>query len=226
MDYSSAPAAPRALGSKKDYLLGLVAGLIIGLLCLPILKSAQPALYERLWIFVVPFFALGVPIGLIVASWIARFVSLVWQLAKFLVIGAMNTLVDLGVLAFITAVTAGATLSSDHTWFTAATLVVTYYSLYKGISFIIANINSYFWNKHWTFHSRETEKASTQFLQFFLVSIIGFAVNVVVASAIFTSFGSNGLFSVAQWGLIGAACGSVGSLIWNFIGYKFFVFKK
>lgn len=219
-------AAAPYLGSKKDYLVGLIAGLIIGLLCLPILRSAQPGLYERFSIFVVPFFALGVPVGLIVASFLARYVAIIWQLAKFLVIGAMNTLVDLGVLALITGYTAGAALSSEHTWFSAAAFTITYYSLYKAISFIVANINSYFWNKYWTFGSREREKAPEQFLQFFVVSIVGFALNVTLASLIFTGFSGNEALSVAQWGLIGAVCGSIGSLGWNFVGYKFFVFRK
>jgi putative flippase GtrA len=214
-------------GGKKDYLLGLIAGILIGLLLLPILKNAKPELYDAVWLFVVPFFAIGVPAGLIVASFIARKIALVWQLAKFLVIGVMNTLVDIGVLALITiVVSTDASHASESTWFSMASLVVTYYSLYKAISFIIANINSFFWNKYWTFGTENQSRATHQFFQFFLVSLIGFALNVIIASVVFGSLASAGAFTVAQAGLIGAAMGSILGLGWNFVGYKFFVFKK
>lgn len=214
-------------GGKKDYVFGLIAGLIIGVLLLPILKNAKPSLYDSVALFVVPFFAIGVPVGLMVASFIAKKIALVWQLAKFLVIGVMNTLVDVGVLALITIIVSSDTaIASESTWFTAASLVVTYYSLYKGFSFIIANINSFFWNKYWTFGSNTSNKAPAQFFQFFLVSIVGFAINVVVASLVFSSATAAGSLSVGQAGLVGAAMGSIIGLAWNFVGYKFFVFKK
>lgn len=232
MDYASPSIAPVSFpytGGKKDYLLGLLAGLVIGLLLLPILKNAKPDLYQTIAAFVVPLFTLGVPFGLVAASFIAKKIPLVWQLAKFLVIGVMNTLVDIGVLALITILVANQanTLTSEKEWFTFATLVVTYYSLYKGLSFIIANINSYFWNKYWTFGSRgEVGHAPTEFLQFFFVSIVGFAINVIVASIAFSFFAGGGTLTISQAGLIGAALGSIIGLVWNFVGYKFFVFKK
>jgi putative flippase GtrA len=217
---------PSYRGGKKDYLLGLLAGILIGLLLLPILKNAKPDLYTQIWLFVVPFFALGVPAGLIIASLIARKISLVWQLAKFLIIGVMNTLVDIGVLALITILVASDVKhASESTWFTMASLVITYYSLYKALSFIIANINSFFWNKYWTFGSENQSRASHQFFQFFLVSLIGFAINVTIASVAFSSL-TQSSFTIAQAGLIGAALGSIIGLAWNFVGYKFFVFKK
>ncbi len=224
MDTSTTQSAPY-LGGKKDYLLGLLAGLFIGLLLLPILKNAKPSLYNQVYLLVVPFFAIGVPVGLIVASFIARKIALVWQLAKFLVIGVMNTLVDLGVLALITILVASDTRhASESTWFTLATLVVTYYSLYKAISFIVANINSFFWNKYWTFGSEARNSNPHQFVQFFLVSLVGFAINVIVASVLFSALSTQ--FTIGQAGLIGAAMGSIIGLAWNFVGYKFFVFKK
>lgn len=214
-------------GGKKDYLLGLLAGILIGFLLLPILKNAKPSLYDTVWLFVVPFFAIGVPAGLMVASFVAKKIALVWQLAKFLVIGVMNTLVDIGVLALITILVAtDVSHASESAWFSMASLVVTYYSLYKAISFIIANINSFFWNKYWTFGSENRSRATHQFFQFFLVSLIGFAVNVTIASVVFGSLSAAGALTIAQAGLVGAAMGSIIGLVWNFIGYKFFVFKK
>lgn len=225
MEDSQNMASLSYTGGKKDYQLGLIAGIFIGLLLLPILKNANPGLYANVYLFVVPFFALGVPAGLVVSSFIAKKIPLVWQLAKFLVIGIMNTLVDIGVLALITIIVS-TSHPSEETWFTALSLVVTYYSLYKAVSFVIANVNSFFWNKYWTFGSEQSSKAGHQFFQFFLVSLVGFALNVVVASLVFSSVAASGAFNVAQSGLIGAAMGSILGLAWNFVGYKFFVFKK
>lgn len=220
-------AAPYT-GGRKDYILGTIAGLIIGALVLPILKNAQPDLYESIWSLIIPFFFIAVPAGLIVASFIAKKIAIVWQLAKFLVIGVMNTLVDIGVLAFISLIvtTEFHSFSSENTWFTALSLTVTYYSFYKALSFIIANINSYFWNKYWTFGADNQSKVRTEFFQFFLVSLVGFAINVIAASLVFTSLAEAGHFNLGQTGLIGAAFGSALGLIWNFVGYKFLVFKK
>jgi putative flippase GtrA len=63
-------------------------------------------------------------------------------------------------------------------------------------------------------------------LQFFVVSLIGFVINVAMASYVFKSVGPLAGLNSDQWGLIGAAAGSVAGLAWNFIGYKFVVFKK
>jgi putative flippase GtrA len=105
--------------------------------------------------------------------------------------------------------------------------VVTFYSLYKSISFIVANINSYFWNKYWTFDQGEKKQTKSEFVQFFAVSVVGFMINVFVASVVFKMIlGSLVGMTGGQLGLIGAMAGSIAGLAWNFIGYKLWVFKK
>ena len=210
--------------TKRDYKLSILAGFLIGLLMLPILKAAKSDLYEILRLTILPFFVIATPLGLRIAFYLGQKISIIWQIAKFGLIGVLNTLVDLGVLAFIT--------FFFHEYFyieskSAIILGITFYSLYKAFSFIIANVNSYYWNKYWTFEKNDSPKKQTEFLQFFFVSVIGFTINVFVASIIFKKF----LVSVTglttdQLGLIGAAFGSIAGLAWNFIGYKLWVFKK
>jgi putative flippase GtrA len=213
--------------TRKDYIFGVLSGLLIGLLFLPILKAAKPDLYDKFAIFVIPFFLIGTPAGLIVASLISKKISIIWQIAKFGVIGVLNTLVDLGFLALITLVVRQSSgIEAKATLFVIGTSVVTYYSLYKATSFLIANVNSYFWNKHWTFNQNPEKKTHAQFLQFFAVSIVGFIINVLIASAIFKTLGTFSMFTEDQQGLMGAAAGSIIGLAWNFIGYKFIVFKE
>lgn len=209
--------------TKRDLYLGLLAGLIIGLIALPVFKAAKQSLYDQIAVFLVPFFLLAVPVGLIIASWISKKIAIVWQLSKFIVIGGMNTLIDLGVLSLVTFAFRGLfnIESKDLLIFS-----ITFYSLYKALSFITANISSYYWNKYWTFQKTSSEKAGSEFLQFFLVSMVGFVINVVVASYVFKVIPPFAGMNSDQWGLIGAGAGAIVGLAWNFLGYKFIVFKK
>ncbi|HEX7586053.1 MAG TPA: GtrA family protein [Patescibacteria group bacterium] len=211
--------------TKKDYYLSLLAGFLIGLLLLPVLKAAKPDLYEKFFIAIIPFFLIGTPLGIAIAHRIGKKISTIWQIAKFGVIGVLNTLVDLGILSVLIFLFRSlfGTKAGDIIF---PLMGITFYSIYKSASFIAANINSYYWNKYWTFDQTIKEKNRSEFLQFFAVSIVGFLVNVTVASVVFKSVTPFAGFNSDQWGLIGAAAGSILGLVWNFIGYKFIVFKK
>jgi putative flippase GtrA len=152
--------------------------------------------------------------------------KIVWQLAKFGVTGVMNFLVDLGVLSILIFISQDYfQVETKKTILSLGFVILTFYSIYKAISFILASFNSYFWNKFWTFEKKSTEKTGKEFTQFFIVSLVGFILNVLVASYVFKSIDFSGLTS-NQWGLVGAAAGSIVGLTWNFLGYKFIVFKK
>lgn len=210
--------------TQKDYKFAIAAGLLIGLLLLPVLKSASPSLYSKLYLAIIPFFLLATPIGLRIAFLIGQKIAVVYQLAKFVVIGVGNVLVDLGVLSLITMIFSSYFKIEAKD---AMIGVVTFYSLYKSISFIVANINSYFWNKYWTFDQGEKKQTKSEFVQFFAVSVVGFMINVFVASVVFKMIlGSLVGMTGGQLGLIGAMAGSIAGLAWNFIGYKLWVFKK
>jgi putative flippase GtrA len=152
---------------------------------------------------------------------IGRKIAVIWQLGKFGVTGVLNVLVDMGVLSILTFFFRDYFSIDSKAVVFAALSFLTFYSVFKSISFIVANINSYYWNKYWTFHQEGGK--STEFIQFFIVSVVGFIVNVLVASLVFKSIAG---FSADQAGLLGAAAGSVAGLAWNFVGYKFIVFKK
>lgn len=213
--------------SKKDYLFGAAAGFFIGLLILPILKTAKPDLFLMLQFVIIPLFTITIPLGLVIASWISRKIPIIWQLAKFVVIGVLNTLVDIGALAYMLSLAAASQYPvASHDILFTLFVPIAFFTLYKSISFFIANANSYVWNKYWTFGSNEEKKSSTEFIQFLIVSLIGFLINIVAASLIFSFFHKIGGLTSDQWALIGAATGSISGLAWNFIGYKFIVFKK
>lgn len=211
---------------KKDLWFSLGAGFLIGALLMPVLKVAKPSLFDSLILFIVPFFLIATPLGSLIAYKIGMRIAIIWQLAKYVVVGGMNTLVDLGVLTLVILLFKNFGIQAENMIYSGI-LAVTFYSIYKGFSFIIANINSFYWNKYWTFSQKEAEqKSSTQFVQFFVVSLIGLLINVLVASLVFNSITPFAGLNHDQWGLIGAAAGSLTGMIWNFLGYKFIVFEK
>jgi len=213
--------------TQRDYRFAVAAGLLIGLLLLPILKTNRPEIFAKFWLAIVPFFLLATPLGLRIAFLLGKKIAIIYQIAKFGIIGVSNVLVDLGVLALITFLFSTQFGINSNT---ANIGVVTFYSLFKAISFIVANISSYFWNKYWTFDQGKKQQTKSEFLQFFAVSLIGFLINVVAASVAFAIMaGSKTNLSdlqLAQIGTLSAAVGSIVGLAWNFIGYKLWVFKK
>lgn len=141
------------------------------------------------------------------------------QFVRFGLIGGLNTGVDLVILNIL--------------MFSTGFFTGTPYTFFKAISFIFAATFSYFMNKQWAFKDNAKEKAVKKFSQFFAVSLIGMVINVSIASLvviylqpIFSAQITFFTLDPKLWGSIGALCGTAIGLIWNFIGYKFFVFKK
>ncbi|PIR44209.1 hypothetical protein COV23_01090 [Candidatus Wolfebacteria bacterium CG10_big_fil_rev_8_21_14_0_10_31_9] len=209
--------------TKKDYILGTIAGLLIGLLFLPVFKTTKSDFFDTYALVAVFFFLIATPVGLVIFKKLSEKISVLWQVGKFGVIGVLNTLVDWGVLVIlILAFRKYFIIESSNSFIFG----LTFYSLYKAISFIIANINSYYWNKYWTFSSGILQKTKVEYLQFLAVSVVGFLLNVGIATYVFSFINPIGGLNTDQWGIIGAVVGSVAGLIWNFLGYKFVVFKQ
>ncbi len=134
------------------------------------------------------------------------------QTKKFILVGILNTFIDLGVLNILIWVSG---IASGPL-----------YSVFKGISFIVAVFNSYFWNKSWTFKKKETIKDRKEFACFFIVAFLGLVINISVASWLVNVVEPQFGMSLKIWANIGAICAAFISMAWNFLGYKFFVFKK
>lgn len=130
---------------------------------------------------------------------------------KFFGVGVLNTAIDLVVLnALVYAFGAGENGKL--------------YIFFKTISFLVAVTNSYFLNKFWVFSVRENRGAKEPAL-FLVVSIIGLVCNVSISYAVFGLLQSlNASLFVST--SAGALIGSVVVFAWNFIGYKFLVFKN
>jgi putative flippase GtrA len=141
--------------------------------------------------------------------------QLIAQFSKFVVIGLMNTSIDFAVLNLLM-------------WLTGVYLG-RWIILLNAIAFSVAVINSYFWNKYWTFRARETKEAAEvtkEFSQFIVVSLVGVVINSGIVYGITTFIPP--FFGLGEeiWANLAKVAATSLALIWNFIGYKFIVFKK
>lgn len=196
---------------RSDIISSLIIGETAALLMIAVAKNlalpSGPASLLKFLPVVFPVFTLFV---MTAGTFLGHRASVFYQLSKFALVGGLNFLIDLGVLNLLIAATGTAT----GFW------VI----IFKAISFLIAVISSFLWNKFWTFGSLGTDAASRQFFGFLVVSTIGLLIN-DGSFATFNAFGP-GSFDAKTWASISAALASGVGLIWNFIGYKFLVFKK
>jgi putative flippase GtrA len=199
--------------TSKDYFLIAFIGFLIGLLVLPILHNVR--LFSIKISDISFYIVFGFSALAFLLFWLSVFITkkipVFLQIVKFIAVGGLNTSLDLGILnffIFISNITAGFG-----------------YVIFKSISFILANINSYLWNKFWVFYSSD-KKVILEFRKFFTVSIIGFLINVGTATFIVNFIGKPNSVSGELWAIIGGVAAVFFSMLWNFLGYKFFVFKS
>jgi len=202
---------------KTDILIGIILGLIIAIFIIAILKNLRDSVpipsfltdSEWLLLFLFP---------LIVTSWtfITFYLGTKWpvffQFGKLITIGFSNTAIDFGVLNLLM-------------YFSGVEKGILF-SIFKGISFLVAVTNSYVWNKYWTFDNPEGKKWAKQFIMFFVISGTAFLINVSVASFIVNVLEPFGNITPTIWANFGAFASLIITLFWTFLGYKFIVFKK
>lgn len=143
---------------------------------------------------------------------------IIGQFVRFAMIGGLNTGIDLIILNILTI----ATGLKEGTAF----------AIFKGISFAAAATFSYFMNKYWAFKDTSKSQEGRKFSQFFIVSIIGALINVGIASLVVNmikpALGGTLIVPLNDqlWVNVAALSGTAIGLFWNFLGYKFIVFKK
>ena len=197
------------INSYSDYERALILGLIIGVFLLPVENDFVPQadiIYANLILIC------GMPL-LMLASlhfakvWFAGRAG-VWQFIKYFVIGLSNTAINIGVFNYfinVSGVTRGIPL-----------LVI------SSVAFLAAIINSYIWNSHWSF-KEGFNNTIYQFERFFIVTFIGLLLNSTAVIMITTLF--YGAFSPRAIDNIANLTGILCAMVWNFIGYKYFVFN-
>jgi putative flippase GtrA len=196
---------------KLDIILALITGEGVAWLFVWLIQKSTLELVFLNWLLPILFPILAL-CGLWIAYLIGKKYLVIFQLAKFLLIGALFALFDLVILNFLIG------------YFEIARGVL--YSVFITISFIIANSAKYIADKYWTFKKYEREGTGIEFTGFFIVTLIGGGIHIMIASLIVNSLGPQFEILPVVWANIGKIIAITIASAWNFVGYKFLVFKK
>ena len=122
------------------------------------------------------------------------------QAVKFGAVGVLNTAIDLGLYFVLTR------------WLGLGALPIAA----KGLSYSAGILNSFLWNKYWTFQS----KAGTwsTLIPFILTNLVGLAINTGMLQLC--------LKTLHLPELMALGLATLTTLVWNFVISKFVVFKE
>jgi putative flippase GtrA len=196
---------------KIDVVLALITGEGVAFLFIWLIRNSSLSLPFLNWTLPILF-----PILTIFGIWLAEIIGrkflFVYQLAKFALVGAFFAVFDLIILNSLIA------------YFGIKKEEILKYSIFVAISFTIVTIFKYFANKYWAFEKLEKERMEKEFGIFFLVTAISGLIQVGVASLLFKFLilAISPLLASNLGKILGIAVAS----IWNFLCYKFLVFKK
>jgi len=202
--------------TKRDLLYSVITGLMTGLIVWRLLEFLQAPETLAKWgfgmdlvwlVLIVPvLWILGVNLGYFLGRWMGFFN----QFGRFAAIGFTNASVDIGVLSlliYITGINGGIV-----------------YALLKALSFMVATVNSYIFNKYWAFEDPSPINLK-EVLSFFGISVGAIVINVVAATALVNFVDPMFGLSANAWAAMGAVVGSAASLIFSFVGFKKAVFN-
>jgi len=194
---------------KRDLLYSTSCAFLISVFLLPTLISTgfYPKVPSPLLLLFVGFPIVTI-VGMFTAFFLGKKLALFWQLAKFALVGVLNTAIDFGILNLLIVVTS----------ITSGIGII----FVNAISFSTALVNSYFWNKEWVFSSAK----KGDFVTFVVVTIIGLSMNTGIVYFLTTYVPPVFVSSSAQWANLAKVLATGISLVWNFAGYKLVVFKK
>lgn len=198
--------------NKKDLLFALIIGEACAIIFLLVRGWLEvPAAVNKVMIF----FPILLPVlsitGIVVAGFIGRRWKSLFQMAKNILVGVLNSSIDIGILNLLMVLTGKA----------QGTIIL----LFKAFSFTGGATNSYFWNKFWTFKHQEEVKSS-EFAKFYSVALGGLAIHEVAIYSVVNIVGPQFGISPGIWANVGNMVAIFLGFFWNFAGYKFLVFKK
>lgn len=128
--------------------------------------------------------------------------KLILQFIKFCIVGTLGMIIDIGFLNLLHKV------FNLNVYFSAT------------ISFILAVINNFLLNRHWTFKGLKMKEKSPprQFTFFVMVSIIGLGINLGIMWILIESFN--------LWYNWAKVIAILIVTLWNFLANKFWTFRE
>jgi putative flippase GtrA len=191
-----------------DIIFTIICGWLIGFLIGDFLKGWGMSL--SLWIILVLWVA--VPLCAVFCLWVAERIGtkllFIFQGAKFLLVGAGATVIDLKIFEILAVISPASTV------------------IFKAISFVISTLIKFWGNKYWTFGRSEKDNIAREALQFSAVTIVGLIIDIscffFCTRILGPQFGMPG----ELWVKVSVIFAAIAAALWSFLGYKFFVFKK
>lgn len=206
--------------AKSDFLKAAIAGAIIALFSLPVLKNLNFFAYLSLfwsYIFLSVWMLLLPPLSgvtLFLSYKLALFSKkiLFFEVGKYGLIGALNTLISGGIFNLLMAITGVAVgLTADF---------------FIAISFSAAITHSFFWNKFWIFKAHSKKEIKKEYFKFFAVSGAVALLNLFLMHILINIVGNYFNIEPKIWANISIGILIPISFFGNFFGYKTFVFCK
>ena len=190
-----------------DIIFALVCGKVVGFVASDLIKGLgiPISFYGSLALWII--FPIVALFFLWMADSIGKKILFVFEGAKFFLVGAFATVVDLKLFELLI-------------W------IFPIYILGKVISFIISTLLKYWGNKYWTFKKHQKENVHREIIQFFSITLVGLAIDVSAFYYATKIIGPQFSMPTAIWIKLSVIFAALAAALWNFLGYKFLVFKK
>ena len=203
------------VATKKDYQLVSVIGILFGLFALPILQNLGFPQWELTLAngtAVVGGFFLFANFAMWIAGLIGLHSLALFQFAKYGAAGALSAFIDLGILNIFS-------------------LIFRIYSgplilIFNSVGFLIATTNAYFWNRLWAFKTDTGRPNLKEYARFICVTFTGLLLNTGIVYLLTTVIGPPIGVSEPVWENIAKFTAIIPNVMWNFVGYKFIIFKS
>jgi putative flippase GtrA len=133
------------------------------------------------------------------------------QLVKFAIVGASSTAVNFAVLNLM--------LAMHQNRYAAVT-----------VAFLVSVVNGYFWNKRWTFKAAPVKAAHTQFVQFLLVNLVAWGLDLLIIKLLSVPLEHSLHLSTAHLTMVVATnlaqlVATGVTVFWNFFANRLWTFK-
>ncbi len=196
---------------KRDYYIAGIIGFLVGILAMPTLWNLGLR-DARILVVLVPVLSLAFALGVALGGVLARYVPFLTQFSKFAAVGFLSAGIDFAVLNIL-----------SHASGVVDGFVIGGFNI---PGFALAVVNGYLWNELWVFARNTKEGVWHNFPKFLGVTLVGLVVNSVIIILITSSVQPLFGLKPAAWLNIAKIAANAVVLVWNFLGYKFVVFRK
>lgn len=170
-----------------------------------------PAFLFLRWVFLFSLPVLGVLVYWLCDLVSKKFIPLL-QFLKYCLVGVISVLFDLKVFEFFI-------------WIFGSSVGILAGTA-KSISFLIATFSKFVGNKYWTFEKPDKTAIRQEFISFLIITFLGLIIDVGGYFFFYRVVGPQFGLSINLWSKVSVILSGVFAAIWNFLGYKFIIFKK